>query len=75
MATYAVTKEAPKTVRELIMALRKVANHDAMVFLDCGNERQFIAEVQITDMMLPTKSVVHIVGSAKEPVNSNIGGP
>jgi hypothetical protein len=68
MATFAVTKEAPQTVRELIMALRKVANHDALVFLDCGNERQFIAEVQLTELMLPTKSVVHIVGSQKEPL-------
>jgi hypothetical protein len=70
MATYAATKEAPKTVRELIMALRKVANHDALVFLDCGNERQFIGEVQITDLLSPTRSMVHIVGSKKEPRRS-----
>jgi hypothetical protein len=67
MATYPATKLPIGNVRELIMALRKVANHDALVFLDCGNEQKFIGEVQITDMLPPTKSVVHIIGSKNEP--------
>jgi len=49
------------------MALRKVANSDAPVFLDCGNGQRFIGQVQITDMMEPMRSMVHIVGGEKLP--------
>lgn len=66
MATYAITKDPPQTVRELIMALRKVANSDAMVLLDCGGTR-FISEVQVTDMLPPMRSIVHICGSSIDP--------
>jgi hypothetical protein len=63
MATYPITKQPIANVRDLIVALRKVSNNNALVFLDCGNERQFIGEVQVTDMLAPMVSMVHIVGS------------
>lgn len=67
MATYSVTERPVVNVRDLIMALRKVANSDAPVFLDCGNGQRFIGQVQITDMMEPMRSMVHIVGGEKLP--------
>jgi len=64
MATYPITKQPIDNVRDLIMALRKVANNNAPVRLDCGGVRGII-EVQVTDMLPPINSMVTIVGGQK----------
>ena len=68
MATYAATSQPIENVRDLIVALRRVANSDAPVYLDCGNNLKFISAVQVTDMLPPMIKMVHIVGSATPPL-------
>jgi hypothetical protein len=70
VATYPITKQPIANVRDLIMALRKVGNSNAPVYLDCGNEYKFVGEVQVTDMMAPMVSMVHIVGRKSQPQTS-----
>lgn len=46
------------TVRELIMELRKVGNHDAVVRIDAGSKLTFAEGVEVEDTM---ERVAHFV--------------
>ena len=70
MATYLATSQPIVNVRDLIVALRRVANSNAPVYLDCGNNLKFIGSVQVTDMLPPMVKIVHIVGSETPPTKS-----
>ena len=63
MATFPITKQPIETVRDLIVALRKISNNNALIYLDCGNDCKYIGKVEVTEMLAPAASMVHLVGS------------